>query len=285
MGWQIQNPPRNGEVADAKRLTEGAHLSASDAHDGKVGPLHHPADGPPPRSGEDLAETRAVAGWVLDQILVVLHPFMPFVTEELWHAQGERGELIVARWPEPQAKVDAEATSEVEWLIGLMSEIRSTRTEYSIPWKATLPLWCEEHSVRRIAAMNWKATLERITRAVALPIDPSPEVQRALDNPEPGVWVNDNRLAAQVGHGIQIPYRDATFVLGVGETIDIEAEKARLTKALDAARKEANSLAGRRANPAFVERAKPEAVEKARADHAHHAAEVERLEAALGRLG
>ena len=67
--------------------------------------------------------------------------------------------------------------------------------------------------------------------------------------------------------------------------IDIAAEKARLEKALAASQKEAKSLEGRLNNPAFVEKAKPEAVEKARADHAIHAAEAERLEAALARLG
>jgi valyl-tRNA synthetase len=67
--------------------------------------------------------------------------------------------------------------------------------------------------------------------------------------------------------------------------IDLDAEKARLAKALEASQKEAKSLEGRLSNANFVERAKPEAVEKARADHAHHSAEIERLTAALARLG
>ncbi len=74
-------------------------------------------------------------------------------------------------------------------------------------------------------------------------------------------------------------------VIPLEGVIDIAAEKARLAKALEASQKEAKSLAGRLDNPAFVEKAKPEAVDKARADHAHHAAEAERLEAALARLG
>ena len=67
--------------------------------------------------------------------------------------------------------------------------------------------------------------------------------------------------------------------------IDIAAEKARLAKSLEVSTKEARSLEGRLNNPSFVEKAKPEAVEKARADHAMHAAEAERLSAALARLG
>ena len=68
-------------------------------------------------------------------------------------------------------------------------------------------------------------------------------------------------------------------------SIDVAAEKARLAKALETSQKEAKSLAGRLSNPSFVEKAKPEAIAKARADHAHHAAEAERLAAALARLG
>jgi hypothetical protein len=78
-------------------------------------------------------ETKAVAGWVLDQILVMLHPFMPFVTEELWSKLGTRdAELIVAAWPAPQAEVDAEAKREVEWLIALIGGIRSAKVELGI---------------------------------------------------------------------------------------------------------------------------------------------------------
>ena len=84
---------------------------------------------------------------------------------------------------------------------------------------------------------------------------------------------------------MQIGAGDANIILPLEGVIDIAAEKARLEKALAASQKEASSLAARLANPAFVEKARPEAVEKARADHAGHAAEAERLAAALARLG
>ena len=76
-------------------------------------------------------ETKAVAGWVLDQILVMLHPFMPFVTEELWSKLGAREyDLIVAKWPMADARaIDPEAGREIDWLIRLVSEIRVARTE------------------------------------------------------------------------------------------------------------------------------------------------------------
>jgi valyl-tRNA synthetase len=84
---------------------------------------------------------------------------------------------------------------------------------------------------------------------------------------------------------MQVGAGDANIVIPLEGVIDIAAEKARLEKALAASEKEAKSLEGRLGNPSFVEKAKPEAVEKARADHALHAAEAERLRAALARLG
>jgi len=87
------------------------------------------------------------------------------------------------------------------------------------------------------------------------------------------------------GGAAQVVVDEATFVLPLAGVIDLVAERTRLTKAIAAAEKERDGLAGRLGNPSFVERAKPEAVEKAKADHADKAAEAERLSAALARLG
>jgi valyl-tRNA synthetase len=209
-------------------------------------------------------ETKAVAGWVLDQILVMLHPFMPFITEELWHAQGARPyELIVAKWPEPAARADAAARSEVEWLIDLTRALRTAKNELGLAPGAKLEAWLATPSdtASKVLATN-AAAIERVARLSAVHTSPAP------DGP-----------AMQVGAG-----SDA-LVIPLAGLIDVDAERARLAKALAASEKEAKSLEGRLANPSFVERAKPEAVEKARADHAHHAAEAERLKAALERLG
>src|SRR5205085_11516908 len=84
-------------------------------------------------------ETRRVAAWAFDQILVMLHPLMPFITEELWNAMGERPyELIVAKWPEPDAQVDQHAKRELEALVAVIAEARTMRAELNIPWSATL---------------------------------------------------------------------------------------------------------------------------------------------------
>ncbi|MBO0749330.1 MAG: valine--tRNA ligase [Porphyrobacter sp.] len=209
-------------------------------------------------------ETRAVAGWVLDQILVMLHPFMPFITEELWHAQGQRSyDLIVAKWPEPQAQVDRKAFSDVEWLIAFISSLRGAKNELGISPGKQLDAFLSSPSQTSMERANmWFTALRRLAR-----VEPHID-QHAPDGP-----------ALQVSAGGDL------FVIPLEGVIDIEAEKTRLDRSLEASRKEAKSLEGRLGNPAFVERAKPEAVEKARADHAHHAAEVARLEAALARLG
>lgn len=210
------------------------------------------------------AETKAVAGWVLDQILVMLHPFMPFVTEELWHALGERdAELIVAAWPKPEAAVDAAAKREVEWLIALVSNLRTAKNELGIAPGAKLDAYLPEPSAqtRSIIEAN-PAAIERLARLNGIRFE-----------------------AAPAGAAMQVGAGDANIVVPLEGVIDIAAEKARLEKALAASQKEAKSLEGRLSNPSFVEKAKPEAVEKARADHAMHAAEAERLAAALQRLG
>jgi valyl-tRNA synthetase len=211
-------------------------------------------------------ETRAVAGWALDQILVMLHPFMPFVTEELWHAMGERNyDLIVAKWPEPRAEVGAEAKAEIEWTIKVVGEVRAARNELNIPPGTRMECYAQGFDERRGA-----------------------QIKR--------IWTNVSKLARidwsdfgaeQLGKGntLQVVVDEVTFGLQLEGVIDLEVERARLVKSSEAASKEAASLAARLANPAFVEKAKPEAVEKARADHAEKAAEVERLQAALARLG
>jgi len=214
------------------------------------------------------AESQKVAGWVLDQILVMLHPFMPFVTEELWHALADPAaprayDLIHAKWPEPKAEVDAEAKAEVEWLIRLVGEVRTAKNELGIAPGAKMDAFVRDASPateQRIARQQ--SALARLARLDSVTTGDAPE-----------------------GGSVQLVVDEATFVLPLAGVIDLDAERARISKAIEAASKEAASLAGRLSNAAFVEKAKPEAVEKARADHAEKTAEAERLTAALARLG
>ncbi|TRD10792.1 valine--tRNA ligase [Erythrobacter insulae] len=217
-------------------------------------------------------ETREVAGWALDQILVMLHPFMPFITEELWHAQVEQGgtrsyDLIVASWPNPRAEVSKEATDAIDWVIDLTTNVRSAKNELGIPPGAKLAAFLPNASPLAASTIERSsAAIERLARLTPVTIGEAP------DGPA-------MQVTAQASGGSDV------FIVPLEGIIDIAEEKARLEKALAASQKEAKSLEGRLSNANFVERAKPEAVEKAKADHAHHSAEVERLEGALKRLG
>ncbi|MGL3822569.1 valine--tRNA ligase [Sphingopyxis sp. R3-92] len=207
-------------------------------------------------------ETKAVAGWVLDQILVMLHPFMPFITEELWTGLGDRADypLITAKWPAPHVERDAEASADIDWLIKLVSELRGAKAELGLPPGARLTAHFPASLKGR--ADKLAAQLDRLARLESVSFDPAP-----------------------AGASAQLVVEGETITVPLEGVIDIAAERDRLTKALAAAAKERDGLSGRLNNPSFVERAKPEAVEKARADHAAKEAEADRLTAALARLG
>ncbi len=249
-------------------------------------------------------ETKRVAAWAFDQILVMLHPLMPFITEELWNAmpvpsgaeEGKRPyELIVAKWPEPQASVDTGAKVEIEWLISLVSEIRSGRTDMNIPASAKSDLWVLDqiktesvlHSKTPDAILierfsRNRAALARLGRLKVITlfntgIQYDLETGEKFDRTNSYHTVGDPALNVVVG--------EQTYLLPLQGLVDFDAEKVRLSKAAAASEKERDSLAARLQNPNFMERAKPEAVEKARADHSEKVAEAERYRAALERLG
>lgn len=243
-------------------------------------------------------ETKAVAGWVLDQILVMLHPFMPFVTEELWNALGDRSgyPLITAKWPQPGVGVDAAAKADIVWLIELISEIRRVRSETNVPPAARTEIWLEapqsiEKLSLKVATVVPDTTIRRLHRfGPAIARMARCTVLQVLNTGqafqlENGVSVDRTKHATDANGAAALIVQGDSYLLPLKDVIDIAAEKTRLTKALELSTKEAKSLEGRLSNPAFVEKAKPEAVEKARADHAMHAAEAERLAAALARLG
>ena len=218
-------------------------------------------------------ETRAVAAWAFDQILVMLHPFMPFITEELWHSmgQGERKNcpLITAKWPAPDASVDFKASRQIRQLIEIAGAVRSLRAEMSIPWTVSL----QPHLVRQNSDL---AQLAQLT----LPFDLFQPQLRKIAKVENVIVVED----APPGSA-QIVVDGVTIAFPLGDIIDLDAEKARLSKAIAVAEKDRDGLAARLDNPAFAERAKPEAVDKARENHDARAAEAARLQAALARLG
>jgi valyl-tRNA synthetase len=245
--------------------------------------MPHPNPSP---EGEGLDETRRVAAWAFDQILVMLHPFMPFVTEELWNANERPYELIVAEWPKPEAVVDVEAKAELEWVIELIQSVRSARVELGIPPSQLLdlhiehldanrvnPYFSNQQSLRRLARIDRTFATKQVL-AMDLAVKGFDRLHQAILRTQP--------LSGTV---MQVVAAGLMAKIDLEGVIDLDAERARLSKAAEAAEKERDSVAGRLANPNFTERAKPEAIEKARSDHAAKSAEAERLRAALERLG
>ena len=173
---------------------------------------------------------------------------------------GDRSyDLIHAKWPIPEAEVDTSGKAEIDWLVRLVSDVRTARTELNLPPGARLSF--------AVTGANERTRLRLETHAGAIG-----RLARIVQS-------------VAVGGEAQIVVDEATYVLALGDAIDLEAERTRITKAIEAISKERDSLASRLQNPAFVEKAKPEAGEKACADHAEKAAEAERLSAALARLG
>ena len=216
------------------------------------------------REDDSSEETIRVCGWVLDQILVMLHPLMPFITEEIWHSTARREtELIITPIIPTGSMPFAPDWGDAIWLFEFIDEARSVRAELGIAPSKNLDLYFMNSGGITRLVTGYRDVLERMARLGAV-----------FENVE----LNTLEKASFEVEG-------DLFEFDLRGIIDIAAEKARLAKALELATKEAKSLEGRLSNPSFVEKAKPEAVEKARADHAAHAAEAERLAAALGRLG
>lgn len=217
--------------------------------------------------GEDeaaKAETRAVAGWVLDQILVLLHPFMPFITEELWHAMkaDRSSDLILGAWPGDIA-ADAAAADEVNWAIRFISEIRSTRSEMNVPAgaKATaLVVDATDETKQRI--QDWQDMICRLARL---------EKAETVDTAE-------SKGAAQ------LVVDEATIYLPLADLMDVDAEKARLEKNLDKLAKEMGGLKGRLSNEKFLAKAPEHVVAEAKEQLADLEVQSEKLKAALTRL-
>jgi valyl-tRNA synthetase len=218
--------------------------------------------------GDDEAqkeETRKVAGWVLDQILVTLHPFMPFITEELWHGikEDRAYDLIDASWPDV-IDADETAVDEVNWAIRFITEIRSTRAEMNIPAgaKATaLVVGANDTTVKRIA--DWQDMLARMARL---------EKAEVVDT-------------AESKGSAQLVVDEATVYLPLADLLDVEAEKARLEKNLGKLEKEAGGIKGRLGNERFLEKAPEHVVLEAKEQLADLEGQIEKMKAALSRLG
>jgi valyl-tRNA synthetase len=192
------------------------------------------------------AETRATTAWVLDEILKLLHPFMPFITEELWASmdEGRKNLLVFEPWAKVEAnKPDPAAEAEMDWVVRLITWIRSVRSEMNVPVKAEIPLqlrnagaqakgYAQIHGdmIRRLAKLS---AIEEAAGAAA-----KGSVQGVLD--------------------------EATLILPLAGAIDIAAEQTRLKKEIGKLDSEIGKFNAKLGNKAFVDKAPEEVIEEQR---------------------
>ncbi|NOC84327.1 valine--tRNA ligase [Ruegeria sp. HKCCD6428] len=214
---------------------------------------------------EAQAETRATMRWVLDQCLVLLHPIMPFITEELWGLTGTRAKMLVhADWPTYAAAelVDADADREMNWVISVIENTRSARAQMRVPAGLYVPMLVTEIDAHGQAAWDRnEALIKRLARIDSL---------TKADTLPKGT--------------ISIAAPGASFGLPLADIIDIGAEKERLEKAKGKLAKELGGLRGRLNNPKFVASAPAEVVEEAKANLVAREEEEAKLNEALARL-
>ncbi|MFT3671751.1 valine--tRNA ligase [Aestuariivirga sp.] len=212
----------------------------------------------------EKAETQATCAWVLEQIFVMLHPFMPFITEELWQKTATRDTwLIEAPWASYTGLGDAAADAEMDWVIRLVSEVRSVRAEMNVNAGAKIPLVLvgAGKEARRRAA-QWEAEIMRLARLSSIAFEdqvPKASAQMVLD--------------------------EATVALPLEGVIDFAAERTRLGKELEKIAKDMGVIDGRLNNAAFVAKAPAEVLEESRELRAGLEARKAKVEEALKRLG
>jgi valyl-tRNA synthetase len=210
-------------------------------------------------------ETRAMAAWALDQILKLLHPFMPFVTEELWAVTAEQGPkraslLALSDWPKLDGLADEKAEAEIGWVIELITAIRSLRAEMNVT--AVIPLVLARASADSQArAQRWAEFIKRLAR------------------------VSDISFAEKAPQGaVQLVVRGEVAALPLKGVIDIGAERARLEKEMAKADADIARSDAKLNNPKFVERAAEEVVDEEREKRAEALAREAKIAEALERL-
>ena len=217
--------------------------------------------------GDDAAaaaETKATYAWAFDQCLILLHPIMPFVTEELWGAKERPKMLVHTDWPTYTSAdlVDAQADADLSWTVAMIEAIRSARAQMNVPGGDFVPLVVVgmDDAATSAWAQN-EALIKRFARIETLTsVDTMPKGTAAL---------------AVSGGAFGIP---------LDGIIDVAAEKARLEKTLGKLAKELGGLRGRLNNPKFAASAPPEVLEETKANLALREAEEAKLKDAMSRL-
>ncbi len=267
--WIIGETARTREIVDAA-LTEYRFNDAANALYafvwGKVCDWYVELSKPLLLDGSDAEkqETQRVMAWVLDQCVILLHPIMPFVTEDLWGIMGKRDKpLVHTDWPSYTAAdlVNQDADREMNWTISLIEGIRSARAQMNVPAGLKIPvIQTDSDDASDAALANNMAMIQKLARITGVTKDAAPK------------------------GSITVATTGATFALPLADIIDVDAEKERLSKALAKIEKEAGGLRGRLNNPKFVASAPPEVVEEAQHNLSLRDGEIAQLSTALRKL-
>ena len=213
--------------------------------------------------GPAKLETRATTSWVLEQALRLLHPMMPFITEELWQqTTGKDTLLINEAWPTPQNMDASEAASEMEWVIRLVTEIRSVRSEMNVPAGAKVPLVVKDaNDLTRSRLQRHEDLIFRMARVSSL------------------------RHEQELPEGTaQIVLDEATMGLPLGDVIDFSKESERLTRELEKVRKDKSKVEAKLGDEKFMSRAPEEVISAQRERLADAEQSEQKLTEAISRL-
>jgi valyl-tRNA synthetase len=217
--------------------------------------------------GAAKTETRGAAAWALDEILRLLHPFMPFISEELWSVTAEKGPqrhhmLALDAWPAHDSLDDEVAEAEIGWVIDLITAIRSVRVEMNIPAATMLPLVLANASPQTaIRARHWSEFIQRLARIAEISF---------ADAPPQGA--------------VQLVVRGDVAALPLKGVIDLDAERARLAKEMAKCDADIARVDAKLNNPNFVARAPEEVVEEEKEKREEAVARKAKIAEALQRL-
>jgi valyl-tRNA synthetase len=206
-----------------------------------------------------------MTAWVLGRIVHMLHPVMPFVTEEVWEnlAGPDAGLLLTSLWPDFATELtDPAASVEMEWVVQAISALRALRAELSISPATRIPLLVKD--AEPLAAERIERHREHFMRLAR------------VDGFEP--------VAKVPAGGIQAIVDGATLILGLGDVVDLAGEKARLGKEISRLDAELAKIAAKLANPGFLAKARAEVVEEQREREADVLRDRNRLKTAYDRL-
>ena len=214
-------------------------------------------------NAEDIRETRAVAAWVLDRILTILHPFMPFVTTELWNNLTIRSQkLIKAEWPQNEMISDSDKY-DIDWSIDLISAIRSLRSSMNLPAGAKLTAYVKTNSADLQILDKQNKLICTLARLESLSPLGNTEITKDM---------------------VQTVSRDATILIPLKGVVDFAAERERLNKELETLNKNLDGYARKLGNESFVAKAPAKVVEEEKRRQAEAMENKAKVEEALARI-